>query len=83
MTTDHPENPGERKPVRTTVSVDGRRWRGLSRTEALLEATGTDQVYVVDKETGAVRFGDGVHGAQPPSGAVVRVSYRLEVLETL
>jgi hypothetical protein len=32
-------------------------------------------VYTVDAESGAVRFGDGVHGARPPSGARIRADY--------
>jgi hypothetical protein len=33
-------------------------------------------VFIVDAESGAVRFGDGEHGARPPRGSRVRVSYR-------
>jgi hypothetical protein len=59
-----------------TVSVDGRRWRQLPTVAALGLATSTSRVYVLDADTGAVRFGDGVHGARPPAGARVRVRYR-------
>jgi hypothetical protein len=59
-----------------TVSVDGRRWRQLPNVDALRAAGSTSGVYVLDAETGVVRFGDGVHGARPPTGAHVRVRYR-------
>jgi len=32
-------------------------------------------VYTVDRESGEIRFGDGLHGARPPRNAVIRVSY--------
>ncbi|RZL85257.1 MAG: hypothetical protein EOP32_00330 [Rhodococcus sp. (in: high G+C Gram-positive bacteria)] len=32
-------------------------------------------VYTVDPQSGAVRFGDGVHGRRPPTGAVISASY--------
>jgi len=59
-----------------TVTVDGRRWRRCKDAEALRSASASDRVFVLDAATGAVRFGDGVHGASPPSGSLVRVTYR-------
>ncbi len=76
MTTQSSSKASEKLRVRATVSVDGRRWRRLPRVEALWRATQDDRVYVLDPETGAVRFGDGVRGAQPRVGALVRVWYR-------
>ena len=32
-------------------------------------------VYTVDRESGVVRFGDGVHGRRPPLGALISASY--------
>lgn len=32
-------------------------------------------VYTVDRESGEIRFGDGLHGARPSRNAVIRVSY--------
>ncbi len=32
-------------------------------------------VFVVDRESGEIRFGDGIHGTRPPQGAVIRVVY--------
>lgn len=33
------------------------------------------RVYALDPASGAVRFGDGLHGARPPKGAVIQASY--------
>lgn len=33
------------------------------------------KLFSLDAEAGAVRFGDGVHGARPPAGAVLRADY--------
>jgi len=33
------------------------------------------KVFMLDAEAGRIRFGDGAHGARPPAGAIVRVSY--------
>jgi predicted phage baseplate assembly protein len=32
-------------------------------------------VFALDAEAGVIRFGDGAHGARPPAGATLRVSY--------
>lgn len=61
----------------TTVIVDGRRWRQLDSLAALKQAPADSRVFALDDKTGAVRFGDGLHGARPPTGATVRVRYRL------
>jgi len=62
--------------LRATVSVDGRRWRRLGSAAALAAATPDARVFILDPESGGVRFGDGAHGARPPRGSRVRVSYR-------
>jgi hypothetical protein len=36
---------------------------------------GTPEVYMLDAETGEIRFGSGLNGARPPSGAVIQASY--------
>lgn len=36
----------------------------------------TDQVFAVDAETGAIRFGDGMNGQRPPNAAKISVKYR-------
>lgn len=33
------------------------------------------KVFLVNAESGEVRFGDGIHGARPPEGAVIRATY--------
>lgn len=33
------------------------------------------RVYTLDRASGAIRFGDGLHGARPPKGAVIQASY--------
>lgn len=33
------------------------------------------KVFVVDAESGVIRFGDGIRGARPPAGAVIRADY--------
>jgi hypothetical protein len=66
----------KRSVLRATVSVGGRRWRRLLNADALLAAGPDSTVYILDAATGIVRFGDGLHGARPPTGAVVRVHYR-------
>jgi len=62
--------------VRASVSVDGRRWRRLASAQALANASAQAPVFILDGETGAVRFGDGKHGQQPAPGSRVRVTYR-------
>src|SRR5690349_16579539 len=62
--------------VNATVSVDGRRWRRLTSAKALAAAASDARVFILDPGSGAVRFGDGEHGARPPRGSRVRVSYR-------
>ncbi|MDH5179225.1 MAG: baseplate J/gp47 family protein [Gammaproteobacteria bacterium] len=34
-----------------------------------------DSVYTLDRESGEIRFGDGLHGRRPPKGASIQVSY--------
>ncbi len=55
-----------------SVSVDAAAWQGLSDLTA---AAGDAKVYVINYATGAISFGDGVHGAIPPKGSKVTVSY--------
>mgnify|MGYP002134258693 CR=1 FL=1 len=60
-----------------SVVVDGIVW---SRVDDFLSSGGADQHYVVEVdafEQATVRFGDGINGAIPASGALVSVSYRI------
>ncbi|MCK6546763.1 putative baseplate assembly protein [Myxococcota bacterium] len=66
------------------LTVDGVRWL---RTDALdaapreaadpgSDAVGDDaRVFTIDRASGEVRFGNGLHGARPPRGAVVVARY--------
>src|ERR1700736_1868722 len=62
--------------LHATVSVAGRRWRRLPHADALRAAASDSPVYIRAAPTGVDRFGDGLHGAQPSTGALVRVHYR-------
>ena len=55
------------------VRVDDDEWK---ETRSLGEAGPEDNVFVVDRSTGQVVFGDGTHGRRPSVDAVVTVSYR-------
>ncbi len=56
------------------VSVDGKRWK---RTKQLDRASNKESVYTLDRETGEIRFGNGIRGARPGAGAVnVTTTYR-------
>lgn len=76
MSAQPPTDLQERSVVRATVSVGGRRWRRLPNAAALRMAASDSPVYILEAATGIVRFGNGVHGARPPTGALVRVRYR-------
>jgi hypothetical protein len=52
-------------------------WIAWKQIEDLGAAGPEDRVYVLDREHGELVFGDGQHGARPPSGRDnVRASYR-------
>ncbi len=66
------------------LTVDGVRWVRTDDLESApaeaadpgTDATGDDgRVYTVDRASGAVRFGNGLHGARPPSGAAIVARY--------
>ena len=54
------------------VTVGGRAW---TRVNDLSTAGPTARVFQVDRESASITFGDGSHGAVPPAGQVVRVTY--------
>jgi alpha-L-arabinofuranosidase len=56
-----------------TVKVGGIAWAAVS---SLTGVGPSADDYTLDPSTGAIRFGDGIHGAIPPSGAVVTASYQ-------
>ncbi len=47
------------------------------RSATVAEASLTEPAaaFTVDRESGEIRFGDGIHGKRPPRGAVIQVSY--------
>ncbi len=49
---------------------DSRRAPGGGRAE-----TGDPRVYTLDRTSGTIKFGDGLRGARPPSGAVIQAQY--------
>jgi hypothetical protein len=64
------------KTLGVTVTVDGRRWRLVP---SLADSGPRAREFTVIQTAGGktvVQFGDGEHGAQPPVGSKVSVSYR-------
>jgi alpha-L-arabinofuranosidase len=62
-------------PVRLgsqTVYVGGTAWTPVSR---LAQAPPGARVYHLDNTTGEIAFGDGTHGAVPPHGSQVAITY--------
>jgi len=59
------------EPTSITVRVDDQDWRRVQNFDA---AVADDAVYVLDEESGTIRFGDGQHGRRPPPGSVVTIS---------
>lgn len=68
------------------LRVNGTAWRRIDQflaapPEAGARGTGVGddpteaQVYTLDPATGEIQFGDGLHGARPPRGAVILASY--------
>ena len=66
---------GKRLPLAVRgVAVEGKRWK---RTRHFDDASNKERVYTLDKETGEIRFGNGIRGARPGAGAVnVTTTYR-------
>ncbi len=48
--------------------------RGPRLSSELVTADKT-KVYMLDRESGEIRFGDGAHGMRPPRGSVIQASY--------
>ena len=48
---------------------------GWTRVQDLSSAPAGADVYELDPSTGTITFGDGVHGAIPPKGSVIRATY--------
>lgn len=75
---------GQRFRTTRTPVLDGERvevltageWRPWERTPDFAASGPLDRHYVLDRELGQVLFGDGRHGAVPPTGSTVRATYR-------
>lgn len=59
-------------PESQTVFVAGSAWTPVAE---LATAGPSDRVYQFDPPSGAITFGDGLHGAIPPQGAQITVDY--------
>jgi hypothetical protein len=59
--------------VKIDVWVDGHRWRQVT---SLAELGPEDDAFVIELENGRIRFGDGVNGRRPPTGAEIVVAYQ-------
>lgn len=71
------------------LTVDGQAWQRVDdlataspeaplargSSPVLADPVERTAVYTVDRATGTVRFGDGIHGRRPPLDAVIRASY--------
>lgn len=55
--------------------VQARSPRFASDSLSAMTNTAPAAVYTVDRESGEIRFGDGLHGRRPPRGASIQVSY--------
>ena len=64
--------PGESEP-HVAVSVDGQRW---VQVKDLDHSGPNDAHFVLDRESGTIRFGDGRHGRRPPAGSSIQATYR-------
>ena len=55
------------------LTVNGEQWKRV----ASLDCSGpNDRHYILDRETGMIRFGDGEQGQSPPSGSNIQATYR-------
>ena len=53
-------------------------WVKWQETDDLLKSSGNDRHYERDTDSGTIRFGDGEHGARPPTGQNnIKANYRL------
>ena len=59
-------------PASQSVYVDGAAWKPVTDLAA---AAPDAHVYRIDASQGTITFGDGTHGAVPPSGAAITVTY--------
>jgi hypothetical protein len=59
------------------VSIANEVWRECVSASELTGAGPDDRVFVLDRTTGTLAFGNGVNGRRVPAGAPLRASYRI------
>lgn len=62
----------EREPLTKTITAAWVRWRERPH---LYSATAKDRVYLIERATGFIRFGDGTQGMIPPATSQIIASY--------
>lgn len=62
----------ERDPLSQKITAAWVRWREHSH---LYDAQSNDRVYVLERATGLIRFGNGTHGMIPPAGSRIIANY--------
>ena len=62
----------ERDPLSQKITAAWVRWRERSH---LYEAQSNDRVYVLERATGLIRFGNGTQGMIPPAGSRIIANY--------
>jgi hypothetical protein len=62
------EREGGRDSVVVREDLGGTSWVRWRETVALFDAGPDDRCYLIDRASGRVQFGDGVHGRIPPAG---------------
>jgi hypothetical protein len=59
--------------IQVNVSIDGEAWNEVATFE---NKASDEQVYILDRNSGTVLFGDGKHGRRPPAGSRIEATYR-------
>ena len=58
---------GPEVPVRNPKTTPG--------SQPVISETQPTKLFTLDRESGEIRFGDGLHGMRPPRGSIIRASY--------
>lgn len=60
------------------IEVTGRQvWMRWYRVKDFADSDETSRHYAIDRESGYIRFGDGIHGMIPPAGSGIVATYRV------
>jgi len=54
----------------------GKAWVRWDQVRNFSESDEKSRHFVLDNDTGSIRFGDGIHGRIPPRGAAIKATYR-------